>query len=328
MSYSKSKTAKQLGISKKELEEKSKKAGYKSTEDYVKASGGVGGIISKKLRDSVTKEIIAIDRQLDDLWDIGLTDAEKQTFLDKAIAEVTPYYENKQKEIEQKLQEGTIRTAEDILVTMREIEEETTAKLANYDLQTAETEEDFVNRLADLTATSEEDKAIKLDDWRQRIESAKVNQIQTGIFSSGVGQKKRSELEARKALELQAMERRAGAEKTQLESAKKYNIEQIKLARQAAEQERTRILGTPEQQAQTKSAALATTGYSDISKIPSRTELEAQRTARGVTPIYDRSALTNLTEEKTRAIEGTKLELENQRRLKKSRSTKDKDRSS
>lgn len=317
MAYSKSKTAKQLGISKQELEDRAKKEGYKHTEDYVNAHGGVGGLIAEKLRKSVTKEIVAIDRQLDALWDIGLTDQEKQTFLDKAIEEVTPYYENKQKEIERKLEEGSIRTAEDILVTMREIEEETAEKLSYYNLQESETEEDFVNKLADITATSEEDRAIKLDDWRQRVETAKVNQVQTGVFSSGVGAKKRSELEARKALELQASERRAQAESTQLESSKKYNIEQIKLARQAAEQERTRMLGTPEQQAETRSAALATTGYSDISQLPSATELEAQRTARGTTPLYDRSALTDLGEERKRAIESTKLELENQRKAEK-----------
>jgi hypothetical protein len=317
MAYSKSKTAKQLGISKDELNRLAKEAGFKHTEDYVNANGGVAGLITKRLRDKVTKEIVAIDRQLDALWDIGLTDAEKQQFLDKAIAEVEPYYTNKKMEIEKGIQEGSIRTAEDILVTMREIDDETTQKLAYYDLENSQTEEEFITRLADITSSGEEDKAIKLDDWRQRVETAKVNQIQTGIFSSGVGQKKRLELENRKQLELQALERKTGAAQTAEETAKKYNLEQIKLARQAAEAERTRILGSPEQQEQTRSAALATTGYSDISQLPSETELQAQRTARGVSPIYDRSVLTDLESQRLADIESTKLELENQRKAEK-----------
>src|SRR3989304_3115881 len=112
MAYSKSATAQQLGISKDELESKAKSAGFNSTEAYISANGGGAGLISKSFKDKITQDIIAIDKQLDELFKIGLTDAEKEQFLQKAIAEIQPYYDKKTAEINQQLQEGKIRTAE------------------------------------------------------------------------------------------------------------------------------------------------------------------------------------------------------------------------
>jgi len=310
--YSKSGTAKQLGISGDELKKRAKAAGYNSTEDYINASGGVAGILAKGLKDSIIKDITEIDRQLDSLFDIGLTQEEKDAFLQKAITEIQPYYDSKSKELQDSIREGKIRTAEDALATIKEVEQTTMQTLARYDLSTAQTEEEFITRLSDITATKGEDMALKAMTWRDRIETAKINQIQSGQFTSGVGAQKRQQLEQQKSLELGAVERKAQVAQTGLETEKKYTLDQIRLARESAQQARTRQIGAPVETEETKQSALGTLGYSDINQLPNQTELERLRTERGVSPIYNKTAVTDLERQRLADVESTNLELQKQ----------------
>lgn len=313
MGYDKSETAKQLGISKKELEKRAKSAGYKKTGDYVAANGGVAGLLYKELKDKVTKDIIEIDRQLDELFVIGLTQEEKDQFLQRAIDEVQPYYDNKKAELEKGLQEGTIRTAEDALTTIREVEQELASKLQYYDLQTAQTEEEFINRLADITATKDEDVKVKAMDWRDRIETIKLQQVQSGNFMAGEEIRRRKDLEERKQLELGSIERKAQVAQQTEEINKKYTLESVRLARESAQQARTRQIGAPVETEETKTAALSSLGLSDMGQLGSEAELLRKRTERGVVPVYDRNVLTDLERSRLSDVESTKQELEKQR---------------
>lgn len=313
MAYSKSKTAEQLGISKQELENRAKSEGYKSTEAYVSAYGGVAGLITKSFRDAITKDIVEIDRQLDELFQIGLTQEEKDLFLQKAIETITPYYDEQTRRIQEGIREGEIRTAEDALQVIREVEQETSNKLAYYDLQTAETEEDFINRLADITATKEEDIQMKTMDWRDRIESVKLNQVQSGNFMAGWNVQERKDLEQRKQLELSQIERKAQVEQLGLETQKKYNLDAIRLARESAQQARQRQIGAPVETEETKQSALSTLGYNDMGQLPGATQIQQRREASGISPVYDKYALQNLEGNRLRDVEATKLELEEQR---------------
>jgi hypothetical protein len=91
MGYSKSAFAKELGISKKELENRAKNAGFSTTEDYYNAIGGAAGHMKQQIID----QIVALDRQLHDLPGIHFTDDELTNFLNKAIEQVQPYYDRK-----------------------------------------------------------------------------------------------------------------------------------------------------------------------------------------------------------------------------------------
>lgn len=311
--YSKSQVAKELGWSKEKLEKKARDAGFKSTEAYIKANGGVSGILSKGLTDSITKEIIAIDRELDSLFKIGLTQEEKDQFLQRAITEVQPYYDSKKMELERGLQEGTIRTAEDVLLAIQNVELETHEKLAYYDLQTAQTEEEFINRLADITSSKDEDVTMKAQDWRDRIETVRIQQVQSGQFMGGNAIQKRKELDERKALELSSIERKAQQAATEEETKKKYDLESIRLARESAQQARISAIGSPVETEATKQSALSTLGYTDMSQMPSEIALQKARQERQTPAIYDKNVLTDLERNRTADVESTKLELEKQR---------------
>ena len=305
--YSKSEAAKSLNISKGELEKRAKAAGFSDTESYYESIGGV----SAPIIDAISKEMVELDRQIDELTPyLSLTDEEKQAFLNKAIEQITPYYERKTAELEASLKEGKVRTAEDILTNIRQIDEETKAELQRFDLSQAETEEDFLNKLADITSTKDEDIAVKREDYRQRIETLKANQIQSGTLTSGIGAKKRAEQERLKAMEEAIVQRKAEADTTAVESAKKFTIDQISLARQAAEQQRIRKIGTPAEVASTQAQALQTAGLQDISQLKSPEELARQRAERGINPSYDNTQLRELQAEKQKAGIATAQELQ------------------
>jgi len=307
MAYSKSKAAASWGISGDELKKRAKAAGYKDTEPYFYAMGGY----SYPLIKSIQNEMVALDRQIDELTPyLSLTDEEKQAFLDKALEEVTPYYERKKKEIEAGIKEGKVRTAEDILTEIRTVEEETKAVLQKYDLSTAETQEDFLNKLADVTTTKAETLEEKKLDYQMRLENLEANQIQTGILTSGIGKKKIMEQQQLKTLEEQEIERRAQTEITGLETTKKYNLEQVQLARKAAEDERIRRIGSPEEAEATKKQAFGTLGITGYEGLKSPEELARQRTERGISPITDQTTLTDLESERIRAQQATGQELQ------------------
>jgi hypothetical protein len=307
MTYSKSASAAKLGITVEEFEKRTRKAGFKNTEDYWNSIGGE----EAPLRQEITKQIVELDKQLDELTPyLSLSDEEKQTFLDKAVQEITPYYDEQKKRIEEGLQAGKVQTAEDILLNIREIEDTTKQVLAKYDLSQAETEEDFINRISDITATSEEDLTLKREDYKQRIENLKLEQIQTGTLTSGIGAKKVSEQERLKNLEEQILNRQKESDITAAETAKKYSLESIRLARQTAEQDRIRSIGTPTEVETLKQKELENAGLTDMSQLESEQAIKAKRAESGVTPISDKYALQNLEAEKLKAKESTAQELQ------------------
>jgi hypothetical protein len=255
--------------------------------------------------------MVELDRQIDELTPyLSLTDQEKEAFLQKALEQITPYYERKKSELESSIQEGKVRTAEDVLLTIKQVEEETKAELANFDLRNASTEEEFLNQLADVTATKNENVTAKREEYRQRLEDLKLNQIQSGTLTSGIGMKKRAEQERLKQIEESMIQRRAESDIASMETAKNYTLDQIQLARQAAEQERIRKIGTPTEVASTQQAAMNTVGLTDINQLKSPEELTRLRTERGISPIYDRTVLGDLEGERLRARESTAQELQ------------------
>ena len=312
MPYSKGDAAKSWGISREELTARAKAAGYKDTKPYYYAMGGP----SYPVIQSISKEMVALDRQIDELTPyLSLTDQEKQAFLDKAIQQVTPYYNRKTSELEASLKEGKVQTAEDILTNIRTTEEETKAELEKFDLNTAQTEEDFLNKLADITTSKDEDIAVKREDYRQRLETLKANQIQSGTLTSGIGAKKRAEQERLKTMEEAMIARKAETDTTAITTAKTQTIEQYQLARKAAEEQRIRKIGTPSEVASTTQQALQTTGLTDINQLASPQELARQRVERGIKPLTSQGTTsdTNLLElqaEKQKAGVATQQELQ------------------
>jgi uncharacterized protein YjdB len=267
--------------------------------------------VSAPIIEAISKEMVELDRQIDELTPyLSLTDEEKTAFLNKAIEQITPYYDRKTSELEASLKEGKVRTAEDILGNIKQIDEETKAELANYDLRTAQTEEDFLNRLADITSTKDEDIAVKREDYRQRIETMKANQIQQGTLTSGIGAKKRAEQERLKSMEEAQISRQAETQTISAETAKTQTIEQYTLARKAAEEQRVRKIGTPSEVASTTASALQTTGLTDINQLQSPEELARLRAERGINPSYDQTQIPELQAEKSKAGVATQQELQ------------------
>lgn len=267
-------------------------------------------LAEKALEEEIANIVIEYDEQMSNI-PLVLTDEEKEQFLQKAIDQITPYYEEKKEEIQAGIKEGKIRTAEDILSKIREVRQETDEKLANYRVWEAETEEEFVNNIADITATKEEDLEMKRADWRDRIRQAKQGQVQTGVLTSGIGRKRVGEMLDREQMETGAIERRAEQARTEAETGRKYDLKRIALARESAERERIRQIGGPGEEADTTEAALATTGYGSLEELPSEAELARLRSERNQT-VYRPEALTDIEEERKRAIESRRMELETQ----------------
>uniref|UniRef100_A0A6M3L0L3 Uncharacterized protein n=1 Tax=viral metagenome TaxID=1070528 RepID=A0A6M3L0L3_9ZZZZ len=263
---------------------------------------------TSKMKQSMIEELIRLDEQMDSL-PVTLTTAEMDNFLTKAIEQITPYYDKKKAEIEAGIKEGKIQTAEEILSTIREVQDTTKKLLSGYDITQAKTEEEFINTLADITATKDEDLALKRDDWKSRIEEVKTGQVKSDILTSGIGKAKIGDLRARQTMEEQALQRRAGAKQTSAETAKKYDLQTIALARQSAEQERVRRIGTPDQTLSTETAARGTLGMVEGQSLPSdveRARLQSERNISLATP----EQLTDSEEERKKAIESRKLTLQ------------------
>jgi len=264
---------------------------------------------SDKLVDEISNAVIELEDQLNNIPGVSLSQEEMDTFLQKAIDQVTPYYDTKKAEIETGIKEGKTQVAEDVLTDIRRIRDEVRTNLQSLDINQAETEEDFINTLADITASKEEDVASKRFEWGERIKVAKQGQVESGILTSGIGRKEVGNLESRQQAEQQAVERSAGVKETSLQTGQKFDLERIALARQAVAQQRERQLGTASQEASTTTGALGTLGMTDINQLPSETELARQRAERNV-QVYRPSALTDLGEEKSRSIESRKLTLQ------------------
>ena len=262
----------------------------------------------EQLKREISDIVTELDAKLSDTR-LGLTDKERDDFLAKAIEQVKPYYDKKRGEIEKGISTGKIRDAEDVLASIRTVREDTENLLFKYDIDRAETEEDLVNTLADITSTKEETLDAKKSEWTERIRNVKMGQVQTGTLTSGIGRGRVGELLGRETAERETIERRAGTAELETETRAKYDLQKVALARKAAEQERVRRIGTAGQEATTTQAALGTTGLAGLGELPSLAELARRRGAEPIT-IERPEALTELTEEQRRAGEAQAMEFE------------------
>lgn len=270
--------------------------------------GTVENQADNKLIDEVSNTIIELEDKLFSLG-VGLSQEEADAFLEKAINQVAPYYDTKTKEIEAGIKEGKVQAAENLLIDIRKIKEEIGTTLQKLDIDQAQTEEEFVNTLANITSTRDEDIATKKYVWGERIKELKQSQVQTGVLTSGIGRQEAQGTVGRQQAEEAAVTRDAATRQTSLETGQKFDIERIALARQTVQQQRERQLGTPTQEAATTTGALGTLGLTDMGQFGSEAELSRQRTARNI-PTYNPTALTDLGEERSRAVESRKLALQ------------------
>lgn len=260
----------------------------------------------EQMVDYVAQKMIELDMMNSNL-DIFLTDEEKDTFLKKAEEMILPYYEKRFAELEAGIKEGKIRTAEDLLIELRNSEADFDAQFKEMDLRNAETEEEFTDTLAQMTAQEGEDLETNKLNWIQRINSAGMSD-QTGGLALKPFKREQGNIE-RKATEAE----------TNLTRETKYTQERIALARQVAERKRTMAIGSPDQIAESKAGLVSEAGLenADISEI----ELARQRAARGIAPVmYGDQATTALEEEKKTAVLSRQRELEeNEKAIKKTR---------
>jgi len=264
---------------------------------------------SENLVQEIINVINGYEDQLANLGVPALTDTEMDAFLQKAIEQVKPYYEKKRTEIEAGIKEGKVQSAEELLIEMREVRTNIEEQLAKFDLSKAQTEDELANTLAEITAGKEESLEQKTLDWRDRIKVSKEGQVKTGVLTSGIGRKDVAELTERGEIEKANVERAAATREKAVETRAEYSIESIKLAREGAQRERVRRLGTAEEEAATEASALGTLGYDEAGDLPSTAELAQSRAERNIS-VYKPEALTDLTEEEKRAIESRKLTLQ------------------
>lgn len=263
-----------------------------------------------QLQRSIVGIITELESKLDTIDNsLVLTDEERQQFLEKAIEQVTPYYEQKKAEIEAGIREGSVRTAEDTLLAIRQVQDDTRNLLQKFDVDQAQTEEEFLNNMAYATSRKDQDLNYKRVEWKQRIENAKMNQVQTGIFASGVGRKKLGDLAEQQQMDVNAINSDYQNKVTGLETDKKYNLEQITMAREAAERDRIAKIGTPEQVASLTNDARTTLGLQEGQDIGSAVQVQADRANRNI-PIYNPTDLTTLNEQRTTAVESRNQELQ------------------
>ncbi len=276
------------------------------------SGGSVSRIASEQLENEIASAISELEAELQK-YPLEITEEEMNNFLQKAVEQITPYYDKKKSEIEAGIQEGKIRSAEDVLMEIRTVKDDLTTELKSLDIRQAKTEEEFVNTIADITSSRDEDFETKRFEWKQRVDQAKMGQIQSGTLTSGVGRKYVQELLGREEEEKAGIERRAAQQQAEAETARKYDLQAVSLAREAAEKERARRLGTAEEEATTTSAALGTLGLSDLAQLPSEAEI-ARRRGEYTGRIYTKEALTDIGEEEKRATESRRMELAEEER--------------
>lgn len=204
----------------------------------IKSGQAFGGNTKQILVNEISKQLIELEDRLGQIPNVTFTTEELDAFMNKAIAEITPYYDKKKEEIEKGIKEGKIQTAEDTLALIERVKMDVQNNFAKYDIDQAQTEEEFINRLADITASSNEATDTKRFEWKQRLQDARIGQVQKNIFTSGVGQKQITDLETRKQQELKAIERQTGQALTETNTTKKFSLDRIALARQAITDER------------------------------------------------------------------------------------------
>lgn len=272
-------------------------------------SGRAMGDLTPFLVNEISNQIIELENKLASIPGVSLSPEEMDAFLEKAITQVEPYYNQKKSEIEQGIKEGKIRTAEDTLILIRQVTDDVRTNLAKYDIDQAESEEDFINRMAEITSIQGENLETKQFEWRNRLDTAKQDLVKSQTYSSGIGIKQVNELEARKQQEIDAVNRAAETAKTETETAKKFSLERITLARQAVTDERKRRIGDESQTAALEAQSRAELGLSADDPLASESDIYNSRAQRNTT-VQSPEALTDLEEERRRAVESRKLSLQ------------------
>jgi hypothetical protein len=262
-----------------------------------------------KMIDEVTKIINDLEDKLNAIPNISFTQDELDNFLAKAIEQVKPYYDQRIADIEAGIKEGTIRNAEQMLKFMRDTQTEISGLLQKYDIDQARTEEEFINTLTDITASRDEDLGMKRDDWRNRLNDARMGLTQKGTLTSGIGMKQITDLLNRQQMEEESLVRRYGSKETEAETAKTYDLQQIALARQRAEADRLNKVGTPEQQAEAEAKLRETLGLTEGQALPTDLEMMQRQAGNNVT-LYKQEDLVKLGEEQKLAIEAKRMGFE------------------
>ena len=260
--------------------------------------------------DTTANTILDLEKKLNDVGNtVALTAKESDALLQKAIAQVEPYYNIKKAEIEAGIKEGTIRDAEDLYNQIQSVQNETNKLLSSYNIDEAQTEEEFINKIADITASSEENLAAKKIEWKNRIDDTKATQVQTGVLTSGIGKKRVGDLQEQQALQANTIASQAERAKTQTTTSQKFNLERIKLARETVQKERERQIGTEGETVSTIDKLNTTLGVQQGGTIGDRASVLEARAGRNVSTARPED-LTNITEERKRAIESRKLNLQ------------------
>ena len=271
-------------------------------------SGRAVGNIKPFLVDEISNQLIELENKYAAIPGVSLTQEEMDAFLNKALDQITPYYEAKKTEIEKGIKEGKIRTAEDTLSLIERVKTDVKNNFARYDIDQAQSEEEFINKMADITASSSEATDAKRFEWKQRLDDAKMGLNKQGILSSGIGQKEIANLDARRQEELAAIQRRTQQSQTESETAKKFSLDRIRLARQAITDERNRRIGEPTSTDQLAEKARGELGLTSDQPIGSEADIAYQRAQRN-TKVYDPTALSDLEEERRTALESRNLSL-------------------
>ncbi len=270
----------------------------------------------KKMVEDISNVISELEHKLNQIPGVSLTDAEMEGFLQKAIEQVTPYYNKKRTEIEKGIAEGKIRDAEDLLSKIRDVETNTYSLLAKYDIEQVDTEEKLTDTLANITAKKAEDLEYHRMNWQERIREGKQTQVQTGILTSGIGKQRIEEMLEKAELEKGSIERTTGVQEQEAQRTAKYDLERVKLARETAQKQREAAIGKPEETAATAEKLRGTLreGYPLVGEtyaegLSSETELLARRALRNIS-VYRPEALTEMEEERKRATESRKQEFQ------------------
>lgn len=272
---------------------------------------------NEALKKSLTKEIIKLDEKYDQLINLGLTENEKDQIMQKAIDEISGYYDIKMAQLTEGLAEGKLRTAEDTMLFIREVEQEMETLAAKYDVTEAQTEQEFVNKMASLTSKTEDELEAKKMQWQKKVEDVKFRNVQSGMLTSGIGRAEKARELAARDLDISSAERRASEAQTELETTRKFSLENIRLAREAAERKRTAQIGSPEETESLRASARETLGLGAGEDVGSVAEIEARRSQSGIAPVYDKYAPEELEAERSLAAESRRAELEAQTKAEK-----------
>lgn len=268
-------------------------------------SGNVyGGNTKQILVNEISNQMIELEDKLAKIPNVTFSQQELDAFMQKAIAEITPYYEKKKLEIEKGIKEGKVRTAEDTLALISRVKMDVKNSFAKYDIDEVETEEEFVQKLAEITSSSTEAIETKTYEWTQRLDDAKLGLEKSGISSSGIGMKKIADLKARKEMEQAAIERRTEQAKAEQETVKKFSLDRVAIARKAITDDRLRRIGDPVATGQLESGAKGEIGLGADEEIGSEADIAYRRQQRD-TKMYDPTALDALDENKRTAQETT-----------------------